>query len=83
MQTIGTLVATRLNEFLKLKKISLYTLAKRARVPLSSIKNIYTGNAKRPSVELLYKICYGLNITILEFLNSPIFSNEELRNLVL
>lgn len=78
MKTIGEAVAKRIDEILYKKGMSLYGLAKKTGLPLSTLKNLYTKHTKSPTLSLIYKICDGLDITIEEFLNAPIFDKEKL-----
>lgn len=76
MKTIGEAVAKRIDEILYKKGMSLYGLSKKTGLPLSTLKNLYTKHTKSPTLTLIYKICDGLEITIDEFLNSPLFRRE-------
>ena len=76
--TIATAVSKRIDEFLYLRNISLYKLAKDSGVPVSTLQNLFRGNTKSPTLAMIYKICIGLNITIFEFLDSPLFSYSEI-----
>ena len=74
--TFGELVSKRMDEILYSKGMSLYGLAKKTDLPLSSLKNLYTRHTKSPTILLIYRICDGLDISIEEFLDSPHFSKE-------
>ena len=76
--TLATAVSKRIDEFLYLRGISLYKLAKDSGIPVATLQNLYRGNTKSPTLAIIYKICVGLNITIFEFLDSPLFSLSEL-----
>ena len=82
MITFGEIVSKRLDEILYSKGMSLYALAKKTDLPLSSLKNLYTKHTKSPTILLIYKICDGLNITIEEFLNSPYFSKDVIDQII-
>lgn len=76
--TIATAVSKRIDEFLYLRDISLYKLARDSGLSPSTLQNLYRGNTKSPSLAMIYKICNGLKITIFEFLDSPFFSQSEI-----
>ena len=76
--TLSKAIATRLDGYLYERKITLYQLAKEAGVPVSSLQNLYRENTKTPTLALVYKICRGLDITTLEFLNDELFSSQNL-----
>lgn len=71
-------VAKRTEEYLYEKGISLYRLAKLACLPISTLQNLYRGHTKSPTMTVLFKITDALEITVAEFLDSPLFSPENL-----
>lgn len=82
MRTIGEIVAKRIDEFLYQRGMSLYGLAKKTGLPLSTLKNLYTKHTKSPTLALMYKICDGLDVSINDFLNSSIFRMEAVENVI-
>lgn len=76
--TITDAVAKRIDEYLFSREITLYKLAKDSGLPVASLQNLYRGNTKTPTVGLVCKVCAGLNISLTEFFNSPIFTATEL-----
>jgi len=80
--TFGELVSKRTNEILYSKGMSLYALAKKTNLPLSSLKNLYTKHTKSPTILLVYKICDGLGVTIQDFFDSPIFEKDTLDHII-
>lgn len=76
--TMAEAVAKRINELLFEKGWSLYKLSKDSCLPMSTIKNLYTGHTKSPTLSVIFKIANTFGITPLEFLDNPIFKNEEL-----
>ena len=44
-------------------------------LPPSSIKNILYGKSNDPKIRTIKKICDGLNITLIDFFNSPEFES--------
>lgn len=47
--------------------ISINELAKRSKVPPSTIKNILNGNSKNPGIVTIKKLCDGLGIELGDF----------------
>ena len=74
--TIAAAVSKRIDEYLYARGITLYKVAKDADLPIATLQNLYRGNTKSPTLALLYKLCAGLNVTIFEFLDSPLFSQD-------
>ena len=64
-------VVLRINELCAEQGLSYYTLAFRSAIPKSSLMNIMYGT--NPTIATINKICGGLNLTLLEFFNSPLF----------
>lgn len=69
-------VAKRLLELMEQKNLTLNGLARLSAVPPSTLKNIIYGKSNNPGVVTLKLLCDGMEISIIEFFNSPIF--EEL-----
>ncbi len=44
-------------------------------VPNSTIKNIFYGKSKNVGISTIKKLCDGLEISITDFFNSPLFEN--------
>lgn len=66
----------RLQECLDERSTTLFKLCRENGIGRSTIINLYKGNSRSPKLATLYEICDALNISILEFLNSPLFSRE-------
>ncbi|MCI8650745.1 MAG: helix-turn-helix transcriptional regulator [Anaerotruncus sp.] len=58
-------------------EITINKLATLSAVPPSSIKNILYGKSKDPKILTIKKICDGLDITLMDFFNSPEFEALE------
>jgi len=71
-------VGKRIQNLLSEKNITQYAVCKKATVDLSTIYNILNGRQKVVSFNVLLLLCEGLDITIQEFLNHPLFSKENL-----
>ena len=66
-------VAKRLLELMEQKNLTLNGLARLSAVPPSTLKNIIYGKSNNPGVVTLKLLCDGMEISIIEFFNSPIF----------
>ena len=55
--------------------ITINKLATLSALPPSSIKNILYGKSNDPKIRTIKKICDGLNITLIDFFNSPEFES--------
>ena len=55
--------------------ITINKLATLSALPPSSIKNILDGKSNDPKIRTIKKICDGLNITLIDFFNSPEFES--------
>ncbi len=70
-------VKLRLMRLLDENKLSIHQLALRSAVAPSTIKNILYGKSKNPGIVTLKTLCDGLEITLLEFFDSPEFKDLE------
>ena len=70
--TTGKAFVKRIDELLFKRGWSLYKLSKISCVPLSTLKNFYRNHCKSPSLSLVYKIANAFDMTIIEFLSSPV-----------
>lgn len=69
----------RLQKFLDERSTTLFKFCRENGVGRSTIINLYSGNSKSPKLITLYEICDALNITVLDFLSSPLFSRENIK----
>ena len=69
----------RIRALLEYKHWTIYRLAKEAKLPYSSLNNIFARNSC-PSIATLEKICNGLNISLSDFFeyNANPLQSEEL-----
>lgn len=67
---IKTAVIYRLNDLIKQKDITVNEAA-------ATLKNILYGQSRNAGVVTIKKICDGLDITIQEFFEDPIFADLE------
>lgn len=74
---IGEAVKTRIFQLCIERKITVNKLATISGITQSTINNITGGRNKSATVSTLKKICDGLEISIKDFFDSPIFDNLE------
>lgn len=70
-------VKTRLLELMGEKNMSMHGLAMRAGVSPSTLKSILYGKSQNPGIVTLKILCDGMDVTLGEFFNAPIFSDLE------
>lgn len=71
-------VAIRMSELLIKQKISQYELAKRANLTKQAITNIINEKYNSIKFDTVIKLADGFNISLVEFLNNPIFDRTNL-----
>ena len=67
----------RLLELCEEKKLTVNHLALRSGVTQSTLNNIVSGRNRSTTVSTLKKLCDGLEITMVDFFRSPLFSQLE------
>lgn len=70
-------VKTRLLELMGEKNMSMHGLAMRAGVSPSTLKSILYGKSQNPGIVTLKILCDGMDVTLGEFFNAPIFNDLE------
>ena len=70
-------VVDRLLFLCEQKNITPNALARISAVPPSTLKNILNGGSQNPGIVTLKMLCDGLEISIPEFFETPIFRNLE------
>jgi transcriptional regulator with XRE-family HTH domain len=70
-------VVNRIVELCKERNITPNALSYRAAVPQSTIKSILNHESLNPGIVTIKKLCDGLEISLLEFFNTDVFSNLE------
>lgn len=75
---LGEAVALRIKELCKERKLTQYGLHRLTGVPQSTLSTII--NCKFPGMKLriIYEICEGLEISLNDFFNSPVFDRENI-----
>lgn len=75
--TIGEAVRLRILELCRQRLITVNGLSYICGITQSTLSNIVIGRNKTTTVSTIKKICDGLEITIQDFFNSPLFDNLE------
>ena len=70
-------VAVRIVELCKERGIVVNALANSAGISPSTIYSMLNTKSKNPGVVTIKQICDGMDISLREFFNSPIFDNLE------
>ncbi|MBQ8398184.1 MAG: helix-turn-helix transcriptional regulator [Clostridia bacterium] len=74
---IGTAVKERIIELCRERKITVNKLATISGVTQSTLNNIVSGRNNSTTISTIKKLCDGLDISIEEFFQSPLFCNLE------
>lgn len=74
---IGEAVKLRIEELCRRNAITLNKLATISGITQSTLNNIVSRPRQCPTVATVKKICDGLDITIVEFFDCPLFLNLE------
>ena len=72
-----TAVKMRLLELMDEKNMSMHGLAMSAGLSPSTLKSILYGKSQNPGIVTLKILCDGMDVTLAEFFNAPIFRNLE------
>ena len=70
-------VAQRILELCKNRSITVNTLANDAGIPPPTIYSILNTKSKNPGIVTIKQVCDGMDISLLEFFDSPIFDELE------
>ena len=70
-------VATRMIELCNERNIAMNALANIAGIPPSTVYSMLNDKSQNPGIVSIKKICDGLDISLREFFNSPIFDDIE------
>lgn len=77
MMTVKEAVVARFQAILKEENIKTNELANRAGVTPSSVYSMLDPRRKEVSVNLVKKLCDGLDMTLGEFFSAPVFDELE------
>lgn len=75
--TIGCAVRERILSLCRQRSISINKLASVSGVTQSTVNNIVSGRNHSATISTIKKLCDGLEITILEFFDDPLFLELE------
>ena len=75
--TVGEAVVCRIQSLCSKYKISLNRLATISGITQSTLNNMVGGTSRNPTVSTVKKICDGLDMTLVEFFDDPIFHDLE------
>ena len=70
-------VSARILELCKQRGIAINALANSAGISPSTIYSILNTKSMNPGIVTIKQICYGIDISLREFFDSPIFENLE------
>ncbi len=68
-------VGRRIMELSSQHDLSINGLANRAGIPPTTIYSMLNGKSKNPGIVTIQKICDGLEISVREFFDSPLFTD--------
>lgn len=71
-------IAERITELMRERGLTQYALYKLSGVPQSTLSTIINCRFPGMKLRIIYEICEGLEITLEEFFNSPLFSRENI-----
>lgn len=71
-------VSQRLTEILQQKEMTQYQLYMKSGVPKSTIGNVINCAYDSVKLRIIHELCQGLEISISEFFNSPLFRESNL-----
>ncbi len=78
MHTVNQALALRIEELLKEKGMTRYRLAMNSGVTHSTLKNIMHETVKDNLLSTTILLASGFDMTVSEFLDSPLFAEENL-----
>lgn len=78
MNNVNHALAERIKELLKEKNMTRYRLAMNSGITHSTLKNIMHETVKDNLLSTTILIASGFDMTVSEFLDSPLFSEENL-----
>ena len=78
MKDARKLLAERVNELCKEKKLTYEELSSKAEVPIETVLQMADGSVKNPGIFAIAKNCEGLDVSLKDF-----FDTEEFRNIMI
>ena len=77
---VGQAVRERIAELCEEKHITINKLANISGITQSTLNNIMSGRNNSTTISTIQKICDGLEITVTDFFDSPLFLGIEQRD---
>lgn len=71
-------ISERLSELLAEKRMTQYQLFMKSGVPKSTIGNVINCSYDSVKLRILHEMCQGMEISLPEFFDSPLFSENNL-----
>lgn len=71
-------ISARLTELLSERQMTQYQLYIRSGVPKSTIGNVINCSYDSVKLRIIHEMCQGLEISIIDFFNSPLFAETNL-----
>ena len=72
---LSNAIRQRIIELMKLQGFNLLKLSKASNVSYTTLVSFMNGTNKTITFTTLYEICFGLNIGLCDFFDSPIFTD--------
>jgi len=76
--TLGEAVTRRINYYCNERKITLNKLCTMSGIVQSTVNNIISGKTSNPTLETIYNLCIGLQISISEFFDCGLFTEANI-----
>ena len=70
---LSVAIRQRIINLSKQKNLSIRKLSKKSNVPYTTLVNFMSGKGKTINISTLYNICFGLEIDLVDFFDSPLF----------
>ena len=74
---ISEAVIAKIKKLCDERKITINKLASSCGITQSTLENIVGGHSRNPKLLTIVRICDGLNITLHDFFNDPVFRHLE------
>lgn len=72
---LNDVISARITNLCKENNLSINRLASICGLRQSTVSNILNGNSKNPTISSIKKICDGLEISLADFFDDPIFTS--------
>lgn len=75
--SLSEAIRNRLKDYMHKKNLNAWKLYKATGIPRSTICAFLSGRTDLVKLDTLLHICEGLNITLIDFFNDPMFNDVE------